>query len=199
MIKNYLFDLDGTLINKKIYRDSYPFLVEAFCKKAEITEVEMRTKLIASGIKPLPHGDFDSGDIAKYFGYYDLYYSVLEKYLSTHDVLMDDVEEVLSTLKEKGMTIGVVSNSMRKTINMHLEGAGILKYIDFIYSSEDAGCSKPNDEFWNYFIQDSQVSPAESLFIGDNSIDDVEFPSRFDFGTLLVNNDLIKVLDYLEI
>ncbi len=57
-------------------------------------------------------------------------------------VLFDDVLPTLKTLKERGLTLGVVTN-MREDMNLIVRRLGLEIYFDFTMTSEVAGIPKP--------------------------------------------------------
>ena len=109
MISTYLFDLDDTLIDTSIYREIYS---EVLSKIKEKTDVDIDSL----GLKKNKYGNYDSGELCRSLGLLDLYYSVLESQIEVKEVLHDSVLELFSLLRKKGKKIGIVSNSMLRTI-----------------------------------------------------------------------------------
>jgi HAD superfamily hydrolase (TIGR01549 family) len=185
MITTFLFDLDDTLIDSKIYKEIYPVIVEKVCFDLKINQEELFSKAESFGLKKNKYGNFDSGDLCRKLNLLELYYSVLEEAIKVKEMLHDNVLEVFSSLKEKGKTIGIVSNSMLKTIKLYLNKYEIKP--DFIFSSDYTGCLKDCNEYWKKLITAEQLTPSECLVIGDDYNEDVTIPSSLGFKTFYLD------------
>jgi beta-phosphoglucomutase-like phosphatase (HAD superfamily) len=74
----------------------------------------------------------------------------------------------LSHLKNQGYRLVVCSNSIRKTVEIMMEKAGLLEYLDFFLSNEDVDQPKPHPEIYQKAIRMLNVAPEECLIIEDN-------------------------------
>lgn len=74
----------------------------------------------------------------------------------------------LSKLKSEGFKIGVCSNSIRKSVQIMLEKAKLLEYVDFYLSNEDVKNSKPDPEIYFQAFKLLYSKPDECLIIEDN-------------------------------
>mgnify|MGYP001576070778 CR=1 FL=1 len=195
MIKIYLFDLDDTLIDTRIYAQLYPVILSMIEKKKKMKSTELDQAAQSFGLKKNKYGRWDTGDLCRELNLLEEYYQVLEKQIKVMPVLHDTVISVFKKIKSKKKKIAVVSNSMHKTIQLYLKKSGLTKYIDFIFSSEDAGCLKDNDLYWKKLIETKGLNPRECLMIGDDELEDVQIPAKFGFKTFLLRNskDLEKV------
>ena len=179
MISTYLFDLDDTLIDTSIYREIYS---EVLSKIKEKTDVDIDSL----GLKKNKYGNYDSGELCRSLGLLDLYYSVLESQIEVKEVLHDSVLELFSLLRKKGKKIGIVSNSMLRTIKAYVDKYGL--EVDFIFSSDLTGCNKDSPEYWKKLIAAEKLDPEECLVIGDDKLEDVEVPGKLDFQTFYLDN-----------
>ena len=80
----------------------------------------------------------------------------------------EDAEETFSALKERGITIGCCTDmtalmQLRKLETMHL-----LRYTDFLVSSEEAGEEKPSAAMFRLAAEKAGCLPEECLFVGDS-------------------------------
>jgi len=196
MIKTYLFDLDDTLIDTSIYARLYPKIISLIERKKTLKGAELDMKAISFGLKKNKFGRWDTGDLCGGLGLLEEYYAELETAIEIESVLHDTVEGIFAKLKKKGMKIGIVSNSMQRTIQAYLTKYKLAKYVDFIFSSEDAGCRKDNDLYWKKLIEKQQLKPQECLMVGDDELEDVQIPAKFGFKTFLIQKpvDLEKVI-----
>lgn len=77
-------------------------------------------------------------------------------------------EYALSKLKREGYRIAVCSNSIRKTIELMMERAGLIRYIDLIVSNEDVKKAKPDPEMYQTAIEKFGLNPKECIVVEDN-------------------------------
>lgn len=92
----------------------------------------------------------------------------------------------LQKLKRAGFGIGLISNwdpSARDVLSQ----TGIDKYLDFAVISSEVKVEKPNEEIFYYGLKKADVSPEESLYIGDNYYDDVLGSQRVGMDSMLIN------------
>lgn len=195
MIKIYLFDLDDTLIDTKIYAKLYPKIISMLGRKKKLKGTELNKVAESFGLKKNKYGRWDTGDLCKELGLLDEYYKELEKVIGVEQVLDDGVEQVFTKLKSSRKIIGIVSNSMHRTIQLYLAKYNLIKYIDFIFSSDDAGSRKDKDSYWKKLIEKHKLKTNECLMIGDDGLEDIKIPKKFGFKTFLIKNpaDLQKV------
>ena len=77
-------------------------------------------------------------------------------------------EYALSRLKEEGYEIAVCSNSIRKTIEMMMEKAELMPYLDLILSNQDVSKAKPDPEIYLTAMAKLNRKPEECLILEDN-------------------------------
>jgi len=74
----------------------------------------------------------------------------------------------LSKLKQEGYQIAVCSNSIRKTIELMMDRAGLMPYLDLIVSNEDVTKAKPDPEMYQTAIKKFGLKPEECVVVEDN-------------------------------
>lgn len=74
----------------------------------------------------------------------------------------------LSKLKQEGYQIAVCSNSMRSTIELMMDRAGLTSYLDLIVSNEDVTKAKPDPEMYQTAIKKFGFKPEECVVVEDN-------------------------------
>ncbi|MDD2273733.1 MAG: HAD family phosphatase [Desulfuromonadaceae bacterium] len=74
----------------------------------------------------------------------------------------------LSRLKHDGYRIVVCSNSIRRTVDVMMEQANLLEYLDFFLSNQDVTQPKPHPEMYLTAIQRLGFRPDQCLIIEDN-------------------------------
>ncbi len=81
-------------------------------------------------------------------------------------VLYDDVIPTLTTIKERGLITGLVSN-VDKDISSMLENLELKALLDIIVTSQEAGFTKPHPEIFEAAADKAGIKAEEALFIGD--------------------------------
>jgi len=74
----------------------------------------------------------------------------------------------LSRLKASGYRLAVGSNSIRNTVEIMMEKAGLSEYLDFFLSNQDVANGKPDPEIYNLAIHHLGLLPEECLIVEDN-------------------------------
>jgi beta-phosphoglucomutase len=74
----------------------------------------------------------------------------------------------LSKLQSEGYNLAVCSNSIRQSIQIMMEKAGLISYLDFFLSNQDVINGKPDPEIYIKAIQKLGLSPEECLIVEDN-------------------------------
>ncbi|RDC54238.1 HAD family phosphatase [Pedobacter chinensis] len=74
----------------------------------------------------------------------------------------------LSKLKEEGYKLAVCSNSVTKTVEIMMEKAALIDYLEFFLSNQDVVNGKPDPSIYNLAIQRLGLQPEECLIVEDN-------------------------------
>ncbi|MHC4777366.1 MAG: HAD family hydrolase [Planctomycetota bacterium] len=82
--------------------------------------------------------------------------------------LFDDVLPALTTLKDSGFSLGVLSNG-----NTLPERAGIDHLFDFILFAQEVGAEKPDPAIFGAALKASRCRREEFVHVGDSLADDV--------------------------
>lgn len=193
-VNTYLFNLH-TLVGTKVYADIYDQFVSYLKKKFKWSDKELDAKAKELKLKKT-NGRYDSGELSREFGTLDFYYKILQQNIQFDEFVHNKVSEVLMYLKNNGMKIGVISNSMIKTIQLYIRTYRWVGFIDFTFSAEEADAKKNEDAFWKKLIEDEKLNPKECLVVGDDPVQDVRMPKRCGFRTMSVKKleDLSKII-----
>lgn len=74
----------------------------------------------------------------------------------------------LSQLHGQGYRMAVCSNSIRDTVTMMLERAGLLPLLEFYLSNQDVERPKPAPDIYNEAITRLELRPEQCLIVEDN-------------------------------
>ena len=77
-------------------------------------------------------------------------------------------EYALSKLKNEGYRMAVCSNSVRNSVEVMIEKASLIEYMDFLISNQDVSKGKPDPEMYNKAIEKMGFNPKECMIVEDN-------------------------------
>ena len=112
----------------------------------------------------------------------------------------DDTEEMIINLS-KYSKIGIISNADNNFLVPVLNKINFK--FDFILSSEDAKCYKPNPKIFNILLEKYHINSQNCWYVGDKEFDDVIGSSSVGIQPILINrnvyNDTYKNEKYIGI
>jgi len=117
---------------------------------------------------------------------------LIEKLLSLlHDVsqvaVFPEVEEVLQELRDRGLALGVLSDSWPSLRNL-LGELGLTGYFDSIVISAELGVTKPDPRTYTTALQEIGLLPQEVLFV-DNAPENVKGALRVSMQAVLLDRN----------
>ena len=87
-------------------------------------------------------------------------------YSSMTFVIFDDVLSTLKMLKEKNLTLGLLTN-LNSDIDSICQKLGVKPYLDFTVTSTEAGADKPQPPIFRLALERARVDAAEAVHVGD--------------------------------
>ncbi len=84
----------------------------------------------------------------------------------------EDTVPALTSLKEQGYRLGVLSN-LRRDINQICRQLGLDRYLDFWVTPLEAGAEKPDKSMFLSVLSEAKVEARETIHIGDQYRADV--------------------------
>ena len=166
MIKTYLFDFDGTLV------DSMPSYAASTIKILEDNKVPYGDDIIKI-ITPL-----GMKGTAEYFKAIGVKWSVEEIVEAMKKHMLEDyfytipakptVIETLKVLKAEGASLNVLTASPHITLDACLKRLGIFDIFDNVWSCDDFGTTKADPEIYKMAAERMGVKVEEVLFLDDN-------------------------------
>jgi putative hydrolase of the HAD superfamily len=103
-------------------------------------------------------------------------------------VLFNDVKSALDILKQKNIPSACVSNEMKYLHNFFVP-FNINEHFDFVLTSEEAKCEKPNPEIFNSALSKANLNPDEVLFVGDSLVSDYTGALNVGMQPLLIDRE----------
>jgi len=114
--------------------------------------------------------------------------------------LMPGAEEMLVYLKKRGYTLFIITNGFREVQYKKLEVAGIAKFFEKVFISEEIKATKPSREIFEYAVKSANARKNRCMMIGDDfdadivgaisfNMDAVYFnPKKLPVGGTIINN-----------
>lgn len=115
---------------------------------------------------------------------------------STLSILYPDTLSTLNYLKNKGYTLGIISNTHKNPEQFieALSRSGIMQLFNgtIALSSDPNLCPKACKKIFNYCLSEDKVSPENAVMVGDNYQADVLGALRVGMNAGHVNRDTEK-------
>ncbi|MEM3597092.1 MAG: HAD family hydrolase [Candidatus Bathyarchaeia archaeon] len=96
---------------------------------------------------------------------------------------------VLKKLREKGLKVGVITNSLRADVEKVLKKLGLESFFDVKVCVDVAGKAKPAKEIFIYACEKLGLQPKNVLFVGDDAKIDYEGARKAGLNALLIDMD----------
>lgn len=179
MIDAILFDLDETLLNRRKSLESF---IESQYKKLIEPKFNIDFQKYKNRFIELDNNGYTWKD--------EVYESLIEEFrlinlsetllledyiLNFHKsvVPMDHLIETLDEISNKGIKLGIITNGRIDFQKNNIKALGIEKYFQAILVSEEIGIKKPDANIFFTALNQLNVGPSNSLFVGDHLHNDV--------------------------
>jgi putative hydrolase of the HAD superfamily len=103
-----------------------------------------------------------------------------------HFDLFDDVLPVLADLRERGLKIGLLSNTARD-LDRFVAHHGL--EVDAVLTSRAHGKTKPHEAIFRRMLELLDVGPDEAVMVGDSVEDDIEGAKALGIRPFLLDRD----------
>jgi len=96
--------------------------------------------------------------------------SLIERYSAAIE-LDPDLKSVLKELRRRGVTIGIITNSIHPATSKSkwLKSNGVHELFDVIVSSIDEKCRKPDPEIYSRFCEKTSIPIDRVVFVGHDA------------------------------
>ena len=199
MIKSIIFDFDGTLV------DTAPGLIltanKIFKKyNKDLIDSQQGVLIASNGITAFLKLRFTDEEIANN----SLFDEFFKQYINDccHDAnFFDGFDDLLKTLKNKGILLGIVTNKPRIFTNKIADSLKINQLFDIVLCPDDGYEPKPSSEMLTKALGEMNLMPSEALYVGDGERDIIA-ANRINIGSVFASfgyvnpNDLPDVWGY---
>lgn len=167
MIKNILFDLDGTIT------DSYEGIVNAV--KFSLDKINFKydeTKLISFIGPPLKDSYMELGfseteSKARIEDFRDYYFKKGMKEMH----LYDGIEDTIKNLHDKGYKIYLATSKVESSAKKILSDNHLLKYFSYVAGATMDQSRVEKEDVIAYLLDKTGIKPEESIMVGDRHHD----------------------------
>ena len=125
------------------------------------------------------------GSVAKKYGAKRHY-----PYSPALEVPFPETEEALRKLSAK-YKLGIIANQRGGSAH-RLQAHGLMKYIDFVYSSEEMGRSKPAPDLFLSALDTLGCAPGEACMVGDRIDNDIRPAKRIGMKTVRLRKGFFR-------
>jgi HAD superfamily hydrolase (TIGR01509 family) len=163
-----LFDFDGTLVDtenvhvaawqRTLDRMGWELTDEAASRAAEIDDRYFLQELF--GRRKIEGADLD--------GWLRLKQDLAETMLADAPRLYPGVTELVGALREKGVRLGVVTTTWRRSVEIVLEASGLDGAFEVVVAKEDVAAVKPDPEAYDLALRRMRLRASEVVALEDS-------------------------------
>ncbi|HKZ45075.1 MAG TPA: HAD family hydrolase [archaeon] len=96
-----------------------------------------------------------------------------------------EIKKVLDNLKKKGIRLAVFSDGRRLDLRPALKLYGVLKYFEFVLTSEEIGIEKPSPLVFRALLKKMREPAKNVVHVGDNPVKDIQGAKRVGMKAIL--------------
>jgi pyrophosphatase PpaX len=166
MFSCFLFDFDGTLAySEHAYRAAF------------LHSIERHTGVLPNELEFRDFWNVTPHEVLKRYGdelLEEMYASFEEHYYATHHhhlVAYEGIENLLSSLRKQGASVGIVSLKPRRAGDLELDIIGLRRLISFAVWGDDVARPKPEPDGVLRAMSELNADPSSTLVIGDSPTD----------------------------
>lgn len=181
-IKAVIFDFDDTLHDRRIAFEDFAFelLTRFFPQWEESLRRERAHRMMVAN---------NGGYIPGYEAYFaeflrewnwpagvnaELLSAIARRRFPDHVCVFSDTVATLTTLRQLGYKLGILTNGNSQMQNRKVDVAGLRHLVDLVLVSGDEGIHKPEGELFRRAAARLGVPPHNCLYVGDHPVNDIQ-------------------------
>ena len=188
-IKAVFFDLGGTLFSyREIPKISRRVMQEAARRLGASEDLDSLNRAFARASRDFLNRDYylhrdlfmaSYQEIANQLGacpdddFYAWFYEAQREVMVQGMVPREDCYATLSGLRDRGLSLSIVSNIDDDYLDPLMENLGLRPFFDHTSSSEEARSCKPHPGIFEYALRKAKVRSEEVVFVGDSLHHDI--------------------------
>lgn len=194
-VKAIIFDLDGTLLDRKL-------TLETFCKAQHAKfNLSISRELYCNRIIELDQNGYIGKDhvysqiVQENKWSNGLKNTLFEDYMNHFHEFCVPYKGLHKTLKEltsQKYLIGLITNGRHEGQRASMKALGIETYFDAVLISEAEGISKPNPLIFKRALSQLNLQPHEAVYVGDHPINDIEAAKKVGLLAIWKSNDVYE-------
>jgi putative hydrolase of the HAD superfamily len=206
-IKAVFFDAAGTLIKPaRRVGESYSMIAAKYGKAVSPSELFDRFRICFDGAPRLAFPNAAPAEIDRLerdwwktlvagvfepwgsFENFDKYFDELFAYFAEPSAwgLYPEVLDALSALRERGVTLAVISNFDSRLVRI-LDGLGAGSWFTDIFVSSRIGYAKPDRQIFDAALERHGLAPANAIHVGDSETNDLWGAQNAGLKALLID------------
>ena len=168
--RHLIFDLDGTLVDTQA-----DLAAAANCMLEQLDlprqSVEQVGSYIGHGARVLVEQVLGPEHAHQTAYGFDLFMQYYAEHLVDQSVVYPGIDQVLTAAQAQGLVLSVLTNKPETPSRGILSGLGLMPFFGRLVGGDTLPTKKPNPHGVVYLQRLTEVSLAETLLIGDSSID----------------------------
>lgn len=170
-----IFDLDGTLIDSAadIHAVATSLMTELGLRPFTLAET---TRFIGHGVASLVHSCLDHRGIDQQAPdrniAIDRFLQLYEAQPAGQATLFDGAEHCLQCLHNDGIRLGICTNKAHPIALKVVDALNLNRFVSSVVGGGKTKALKPDPAMMEISMSDLNVSPAETIYVGDSEVDE---------------------------
>lgn len=167
-IKAVIFDLDGTLTDtEKYYQTAWPEALRR-CGYEPWPDIALELRSLGRPFAPAKFKEWFGEDF-DYYAVREVRKGIVKELIAQNGIpLKPGAVEILTWLKDHGITIAMATANGLKRTEGHLAKIGIREYFDRIICADMVELGKPAPDIYAYACQQLGLDPKETFAVEDS-------------------------------
>ncbi len=170
-MKNFIFDLDGTLIDSRYdIADSVNITLDAL--SIPRLPVDQIIACVGHGVRALLTQVLQSLGVERDVREVELLFrKIYQAHLTEKTVLYDGIESLIPDLKRQGHSVFIVSNKPHALTEGILRHFDLIRHLTAFYGGDAMPALKPDTAVFDELVSTYHLDSSKTYMIGDSEVD----------------------------